>query len=135
MTTLKVRIDQWLWSVRIFKSRSKATAACKSGKVRLDDRPLKPSFHLKGGEHLHVIKNGFHLQFEVRTLLRKRVSYTIAQSAYIDHTPQEERNKYKDCFVGKAGAEFRARGAGRPSKKERRELESFKMEYLDWDDF
>ncbi len=131
MTLQKVRVNQWLWSVRIFKSRNKATAACKGGKVRIDGHPVKPSFHLKGGETVHVTKDGFNLQFEVLQLLHKRVSFPLAQLACKDRTPQEERDKYKDWFVGKSGVEFREKGAGRPSKKDRRTLESFKTHYLD----
>ena len=80
---------------------------------------------------MHVTKDGFNLQFEVLQLLHKRVSFPLAQLACKDRTPQEERDKYKDWFVGKSGVEFREKGAGRPSKKDRRTLESFKTHYLD----
>ena len=122
----KVRVDKWLWSVRIFKSRTQATDACKSGKVKIDGDPVKPSYLLQREEILDVRKNGFNLQFKVVDLLQKRVGAPIAQKCYVDLTPEEELNKYNDWFVGKAAPERRERGAGRPTKKERREIERFK---------
>ena len=133
----KVRVDKWLWSVRIFKSRSMATDACKSGKVKLDEKNLKPSHQLRGGEVLQVRKNGFNLTFLVKELIKKRVSATLAAPCYEDLTPAEELNKYKDWFVGKAAAERREKGAGRPTKRERREIEDYKdiQYFLEEDDF
>jgi len=132
MTSLnKVRIDKWLWSVRIFKSRSMATDACKSGKVKVKDQNAKPSLLLIRGDILEVKKNGFNLVFKVNDLLDKRVSATLAAPCFEDITPQEELNKYKDWYVGKSGIEYRERGDGRPTKKERREIDDFKMMYFD----
>lgn len=122
----KVRIDKWLWSVRIFKSRTIATSACKSGKVKIDGESVKPSYLVTRGEELEVRKNGFNLQFRVVDLIQKRVGAPIAQKCYEDLTPEEELQKYNDWFVGKASPERRAKGAGRPTKKERREIEQFK---------
>ena len=122
----KVRVDKWLWSVRIFKSRSMATDACKSGKVKLDDKNLKPSFLLHRGEILHVKKNGFNMVYKVVDLLEKRVSATLAQPCYENLTPEDELNKYNDWYIGKAKAEIREKGAGRPTKKERRLIDRFK---------
>lgn len=122
----KVRVDRWLWSIRIFKSRSMSTDACKTRKVKLDDKPLKPSFLLRGGETLEVQKDGFNLIIKVVNLINKRVSATLAQPCYENLTPEEELNKYKDWFVGKGAPERRERGSGRPTKRERRELDEFK---------
>ncbi len=125
MALEKVRIDKWLWSVRIFKTRTLATDACKSGKVKIDDTSVKPSYLLQRDEIVQVRKNGFNLVFKVKDLIQKRVGAPIAQTCYEDLTPQEELNKYRDWFVGKAAAELREKGAGRPTKKERREIERF----------
>lgn len=130
----KVRIDKWLWSVRIFKSRSQATDACKSGRVKIGDKAVKPSYLVDVGETLHVRKNGFDLTFEVVQLLNKRVSATLAQPCYNNLTPDEEMNKYKDWYVGKAQPERREKGAGRPTKRERRELDGFKDDWFDLDE-
>lgn len=122
----KVRVDRWLWSVRIFKSRSISTDACKTRKVKLDDKPLKPSYLLKGNETLQVQKEGFNLIIQVEKLINKRVSATLAEPCYKNLTPEEELNKYKDWFIGKAAPERREKGTGRPTKRERRELDGYK---------
>ena len=122
----KVRIDKWLWSVRIFKSRSMATDACKSGKIKVGEQNVKPSYLLKREETVFVKKNGFNLTFKVIDLLEKRVSATLAQPCYEDLTPPEEMNKYNDWFVGKGRPEIREKGTGRPTKKDRREIDRFK---------
>ena len=122
----KVRIDKWLWSVRIFKSRSMATDACKSGKIKIGEQNVKPSYLLQREEIISVKKNGFDLSFKVVDLLDKRVSAVLAQPCYEDLTPPEELNKYKDWFVGKGRPEVREKGTGRPTKRERREIDKFK---------
>lgn len=127
----KVRVDRWLWSVRIFKSRTLATDACKTRKVKIDDKPLKPSYLLKRNETLQVQKEGFNLVIQVVDLINKRVSATLAEPCYKNLTPEEELNKYKDWFVGKGAPEKRERGAGRPTKRERREIDQFKDDWRD----
>ena len=122
----KVRIDKWLWSVRIFKSRTVATDEVKSGKVKIDGNPVKASYLLQGGELLEVRKNGFNFQYKVVDLIEKRVGAPLAQKCYEDLTPQEELNKYNAWFAGKAAAEQREKGVGRPTKKERRNIDQFK---------
>jgi ribosome-associated heat shock protein Hsp15 len=104
-----------------------ATTACKTGKVTLGDEKIKPSYKIQEGDILGVKKNGFNLSFEVVKLISRRVSATLAAPCYHDLTPAEELNKYKDWFVGKAMPERRIRGAGRPTKKERREIQDFKI--------
>lgn len=131
----KVRIDKWLWSVRIFKSRSLATAVCRSGKVKLNEANVKPSTLIQVGDLIGVKKNGFDLEFKVVKLISKRVSATLAQPCYEDLTPESEINKYKDWFIGKASAEIRGKGEGRPTKKERRTIDEFKQDYLEDFDF
>ncbi len=122
----KVRIDKWLWSVRIFKSRTLATDACREGKVKLNGEEVKASQMIQVGDVLEVRKDGFNMRYQVLQLIEKRVGAPLAQVCYEDLTPAEELNKYKDWFVGKAGAEYREKGSGRPTKKERREIDEFK---------
>lgn len=131
----KVRIDKWLWAVRIFKSRSLATETVKSGKVKLNGKPLKPSAMVNVGDLFEVKKNGFVLQIKVEKIITKRVSAPIAATCFTDCTPAEEMNKYKNWFIGKAQPEFRDKGDGRPTKKERREIDDFKSFYLEEDDY
>jgi ribosome-associated heat shock protein Hsp15 len=134
MAVEKVRIDKWLWSVRIFKSRTLATDACKAGKIKINELTVKPSLQLQGEELIEVKKNGFNFQFKVVTLLKNRVGAPEAQKCYINQTSEEELNKYNDWFVGKGRIEMRERGAGRPTKKERREIDAFKDFVFDFDD-
>jgi ribosome-associated heat shock protein Hsp15 len=132
----KVRLDKWLWAVRIFKSRTMATDACKSGKVKVNGVAIKPSYAVTVGERVEVKKNGFNFTFKVNQLLEKRVSAILAVPCYDDLTPADELNKYKDWFIGKAGVEMRDKGEGRPTKKDRREIDDYKDSYFDdesWD--
>ena len=130
----KIRIDKWLWSIRLFKSRSMATEACKSGRVKSKGSTIKPSYLISVADTIELKKNGFNLTFRVNQLLDKRVSAILAAPCFEDLTPQEELNKYKAWFVGKGGSEFRDRGEGRPTKKERRDIDEFKEMYFDEDD-
>lgn len=127
----KVRVDKWLWAVRIFKSRTLAGNTVRQGKVRVNGAVVKPSTAVEIGHRVTVQKNGFGLEYEVLKLIDKRVGAPIAVTCYSDHTPQEELDKYKDWFVGKSGTEFREKGTGRPTKKNRRELGKFKEDDLE----
>jgi ribosome-associated heat shock protein Hsp15 len=122
----KIRVDKWLWTVRIFKSRTMATKACKNGKVKMNDLNLKPSYLVSVGDQLRVHKNGFNLLFEVKGILKSRVSASLAEPCYDNLTPLEELNKYKHWFIGKGRSEIREKGQGRPTKRERREIDEFK---------
>jgi len=122
----KVRIDKWLWSVRIFKSRTIATDACKEGKVKFNGVAAKSSQLIQVGDLVEVKKEGFNMQYKVLNLIEKRVGAPIALACYEDLTPEEELNKFKEWFVGKSGVEYREKGAGRPTKRERREIDDFK---------
>jgi ribosome-associated heat shock protein Hsp15 len=126
----KVRVDKWLWAVRIFKSRTLATDTCKSKNVIVGEKTAKPSLSVEVGDIVQVRKEGFNMTFKVLKLLEKRVGAPIAVTCYENLTPEEEMNKYKDWFVGKAQPERRDKGAGRPTKRERRELDEFKEGYF-----
>ncbi len=129
----KVRIDKYLWAIRIFKSRTIATEACKEGKVRMRNEPVKASALITIGDVIDVQKDGFKLTYKVVQLIEKRVSPLLAKPCYEDLTPEEEINKYKSWFIGKGGPERRERGAGRPTKRDRREIDDFK-EYYEGED-
>jgi ribosome-associated heat shock protein Hsp15 len=123
----KVRIDKWLWSVRIFKSRTMATDACKGGRVRINGEAVKPSYQMEVQEIITVKKEGFNFQYRALQLIEKRVGAPIAVTCYENITPEAEMNKYNAWFLSAAGsAETREKGAGRPTKKERRDMEKFK---------
>ncbi|WP_067780866.1 RNA-binding S4 domain-containing protein [Actinomyces vulturis] len=116
-TQNKVRIDVWLWSVRQVKSRSLATAACKAGHVRINGEPVKPASPVSIGDTVRYRVDGFDRILEVTGLLAKRVSAPRAQECYID------RSAPKPSPLEAPAAIIRPRGAGRPTKKERRELD------------
>ena len=122
----KTRIDKWLWTVRIFKSRSMATQACKSGKVKVNNTKCKPARPILEGEHISVDKNGLKLQFKILEILKRRVSYAIAKDCYEDLTPVEEREKFRAFYYRRRASEDRDRGLGRPTKRDRRDIENFK---------
>ena len=123
----KVRIDKWLWSVRIFKSRTIATDACKGGKVKVGAVSVKASFLVGEGDVVQVKKEGFSFQYRVITLIEKRVGAPIAVTCYEDITPAEERNKYLDWFQNASPTtEKREKGTGRPTKRDRRDMDNFK---------
>lgn len=132
----KIRIDKWLWSIRIFKSRTLATDACKGGKVKVAGVSVKPSFQIGEGEVVVVKKNGFNFEFRAKTLIEKRVGAAIAVTCYEDVTPEAEKTKYAAWFSNATPTtEKRERGTGRPTKKERREIDDLKDgDIYDWED-
>lgn len=112
-----VRVDSWTWSVRLFKTRSAAAAACRAGHVRVDGATAKPSTPVTIGAEVRVRAHGFEKIVEVTQLVNKRVGAPIAATAYLDHSPPPPS---KDVL---ASLPQRDRGAGRPTKKDRRELD------------
>lgn len=123
----KVRIDKWLWAVRIFKSRTLATDACKNGKVKINDKNVKASYMLTRDEILNVKKNGFNYTYKVVDLLDKRVGAKLAEPCYENLTPEDEMNKYQDWFLNRSRSfERRDKGEGRPTKRDRRTIDKFK---------
>ena len=123
----KVRVDKWLWAIRFFKSRSQATEACKEGKVSIGEQVMKPSQTVVIGDQLTVKKNGIFYQLEVVQLIEKRVGAPIAQTCYRDHTPESELRKFEDWYLARSGrGEFREKGLGRPTKRDRRDIERLK---------
>lgn len=129
----KVRIDKWLWSVRIFKSRSIATQACKSGKIKVNASKCKPARTVSVNDLISVDKKGLKLEFKILELLKSRVGFSIAKDCYEDLTPIEEREKFRAFHHRRLSGEDREAGLGRPTKRNRRELENFK-EIDEWMD-
>ena len=126
----KIRIDKWLWAVRIFKSRTLSGDVVRANKVKINEALAKPSTGVQVGDKVQVLRNGFQMEYEVLRLIDKRVGAPIAVTCYNDLTPPEELTKFKDWFTGKANGERREKGAGRPTKRERRELDQFKDDEL-----
>jgi ribosome-associated heat shock protein Hsp15 len=119
-----VRIDKWLWAVRIYKTRSQSTTACKSGKIKINGSPVKPSHEVKPGETIMVNLSPLHKTIKVTGLIYNRVSAKLAVNYIEDLTLKEEYDKLK---MGKeVNFEYRQRGIGRPTKRARREIEILK---------
>ena len=122
----KIRIDKWLWTVRIFKSRSIATQACKSGKIKVNASKCKPARMVTVNDLISVDKKGLKLEFKILEILKSRVGFSIAKDCYEDLTSIEEREKFKAFHGRRLSGEDREVGLGRPTKRDRRELENFK---------
>ncbi|APF40880.1 RNA-binding S4 domain-containing protein [Neomicrococcus aestuarii] len=118
------RIDAWLWSIRVYKTRSAATAACRAGHVRLNGNPTKAAQTIVPGDTVRVRQSGWERTFEVLQVIQKRVGAEAAQRAYIDHTPERPR-----IAIPQVAA--RDRGAGRPTKKDRRELDRLRSSWAE----
>ena len=121
-----VRMDKWLWAARLFKTRSLAADAIKGGKVKVDGNPIKPSREVKEGDVIQVQIKQLHKVVEVKTVIKNRVSAKQVPEVYNDLTPKEEYERIE--FMHAYKAEWRDRGAGRPTKKERRMIERMKDE-------
>lgn len=119
-----LRIDKWLWAVRIFKTRSQAADACKKGKILIDDVQVKPSRVIKVGEIIMVKYPPVNYQYKVLGLLGKRQSAKVVVDYVEDITPEEEKAKLD--IKRFSGFEIRDRGVGRPTKRERRLIDDLK---------
>lgn len=123
-----MRIDKYLWAIRVFKTRTEATDACNGGKVKLCGVNCKPSKEIKLGDEIQIRKGSALFTYQVLAPLEKRVGAALVPQYALNLTPESEIAKLHapvETFFVK-----RDRGAGRPTKKERRVLDSM-MEYLD----
>lgn len=122
-TPEKVRIDKYLWSIRVFKTRTLAANACESGKVKLNDLAVKASRNVNIGEIYDIKTADRRWKIQVKDILDKRKAYSEAINYYVDLTPEEDKSFNKSesssFYTGK-----RLSKVGRPTKKQRR----------DWDD-
>jgi len=117
----KLRIDKYLWAIRQFKTRTLASDACKSGRVKLDGNNIKPSHEVRIGEVYQVSKGPDRKVVRVTNLLDNRVDAKTAAGYYEDITPVEQTMAFKSMFH--APVLKRDRGTGRPTKRDRREID------------
>lgn len=123
MPATEARIDKWLWAVRLYKTRTLAADACKNGRIKINGALAKPSRTVKAGDVVEVRKSPVDYRFRVRQPIESRVGAKLVPDALEDCTPQEQMNMLR---MARAGAFVsRDRGAGRPTKKERRDMEDF----------
>ncbi len=125
MSEPSVRVDAWLWAVRVYKTRSAATTACRAGHVRIGGDKAKAAQAVRIGDEVRVRMAGFDRILVVRQLLTKRVGAPLAAAAAEDRTPVREPV---------AQLAVRDRGAGRPTKRERRDIDRLRGRDIDGDE-
>ncbi|MGK0378627.1 RNA-binding S4 domain-containing protein [Patiriisocius sp. Uisw_017] len=119
-----MRVDKYLWCIRYYKTRNIATQACKKGAVRVNDAPVKPSRDVYPGDNVTVRKNQISYTLKVLDLPKSRLGAKLVDMYRKDTTPKEafEANdllKYSKSY-------YRKKGVGRPTKKDRRQIDSYK---------
>ena len=123
MKPLEIRIDKWLWSVRLFKTRSMATDACNAGQVKMNGVPLKPSKEVKTDEVYNIKLGQLNKTVQVIGAPKSRVNAALVPDFYLDLTTEEEYNRVKSL---RTSFEYREHGEGRPTKRDRRQIEYLK---------
>ena len=111
----QVRVDQWLWAVRIFKTRTEATGACRGGHVRVNGTPAKAATPVRVGDRVTARSHGWERTLEVVRVVDKRVGAPVAAECLVDHS-QPRPSREETPFVREAGA-------GRPTKRDRRQVD------------
>lgn len=125
---MSVRIDKFIWCIRICKTRSIATELVKKGKVRVNNQGIKPAKEVLQGDVIQINKANAVFQYKVIKLLNNRVGAKLVDEYIEDITEEEEIEKYKTYQT--AQSSYKQYGSGKPTKKDRRILD----EFLSWDD-
>lgn len=121
--TEEVRIDKWLWAMRLYKTRSMAAEACKKGHIQIQGVAVKPSRTIRIGDEIQVRRHPIWATYRVLALTENRLGAKLVPEFMLDITPPDQLELLE---LSKIAAQMgRARGTGRPTKKERRELEAF----------
>ena len=120
----QVRVDKWLWAVRLYKTRSIAAAACTGGKVRIGGDPVKPARSVRMGEIIIAATGEITRTIRVVNLIERRVAAPRASACYEDLTPASEYEKPR--LPNFRPLAIRPKGAGRPTKKDRRKTDEFR---------
>mgnify|MGYP003531275919 FL=1 len=130
----EARIDKWMWATRIFKTRTIASEACKKGRIAINGAQVKPSRMVKPGDIVEVRKPPITYSFKVLQAIEKRVGAKLVPEMMENITPKEQYELLEMSRI--SGFIDRARGTGRPTKKDRRSMEEFMIpEYIPEDDF
>lgn len=120
---MALRFDKYVWSVRLAKTRSQASELISKGKIRLNGMEVKPSREPKPGDLIQISKNTAVFQYKIIQLLENRVGAKLVADYLQDITPMEEIEKYKMYQLSQAV--YRDNGTGKPTKKDRRDLDDF----------
>lgn len=118
-----MRIDKFLWAVRVYKTRSMASGAIRNGRVSIDDNEVKASREVKIGDKISIRLHAFTKTIEIKDLPKSRMGAKLVKNYLIDHTPESEYHKLQ--MTREKLVFQRPKGLGRPTKKERRELDGF----------
>lgn len=113
------RVDRWLWAVRVYKTRSLATSACQGGHVRVNGASAKPATKVRVGDTVEARAGGDDRVLDVVRIIEKRVSAPLAAECVVDRTPPKPEAEWVAPHL------VRDRGAGRPTKRDRREIDRF----------
>src|SRR5690625_2576149 len=117
----ETRVDRWLWAVRLYKTRGDATTACKGGHVRVNGAPAKAARPIRVGDRVDATVHGRLRSLEVTKVIDKRVGASVAAECMVDHSPPPPKpDETAPVFT-------RDRGAGRPTKRDRRQLDRFRQ--------
>lgn len=125
------RLDKYVWSVRLAKTRSISTQTIAKGKIRLNGAHVKPAKEVKLGDEIQVIRHTATFTFRVIQLLKRRVGAKLAPNYILDITPDEEREKLRVYQL--AQSTYREHGSGKPSKKDRRDIDDFMDDWQEED--
>lgn len=125
---MSIRIDKFVWFVRLSKTRSKATDRVKKGKIKLNGSQVKPSKDVQMGDTVQISRHNAVFSYKVKDLLNKRIGAKLVQDYIIDITPEEELEKFKTYLA--AQRTYRYHGTGKPTTKDRRAISSF----LEWNE-
>ncbi len=125
--SIRIRIDKWLWAVRLFKTRTLASTACEQGKISINDQPAKASRVVKAGDMIRIRRTGLTRVFKVKGLTGNRVAAKLVMDYCDELTPPEELEAYRNR--SKRMTIFRDPGTGRPTKRERRDLDEYMDEW------
>lgn len=135
---MEVRVDKWLWAMRVFKTRTIATEACKKGRVIMGGAPVKPSRSIKEGDIIEVRKPPITYTFRVKATTQNRLGAKLVPDYLENLTPQSQYDLLEMTRI--SGFVDRRKGLGRPTKRESREMSRFKEDtyadtyFLDWEE-
>lgn len=135
----EVRVDKWLWAMRVFKTRTIATEACKKGRVTIGGTPVKPSRTVKHGDVVDVRKPPITYSFRVKDVTQNRLGAKLVENYLENITPKSQYDILEMARI--SGFVDRRKGLGRPTKRDHRDLSRFKEDsytadefFLDWED-
>jgi ribosome-associated heat shock protein Hsp15 len=117
-----MRVDKFLWCIRVFKTRSIASAQCREGKVTVDGKAVKPAQELKGNENIRVRKGAIYFEWQVLDMPKSRMAASLVAGFARDITPEAEKQKLEEI---RAAQRDLLRPTGRPTKRDRRDWEKW----------